>query len=63
VINHINLWDADGNEIRDEYPQMDPHDILRNPENAIFNLNMIVGGLLVDSKKSAQRFRHRCSPS
>jgi hypothetical protein len=39
------LWDADGNEIRDEYPQMDPHDILRNPENAVFNLDMIVGRL------------------
>lgn len=39
------LWDADGNEIRDEYPQMDPYDILRNPENAAFNLDMIVGKL------------------
>lgn len=39
------LWDADGNEIRDEYPQMDPHDILRNPENVSFNLEMIVGRL------------------
>lgn len=39
------LWDADGNEIRDEYPQMDPHDILYNPENLAFNLEMIVGRL------------------
>ena len=39
------LWDADGNEICDEYPQMDPHDILRDPENAEFNLDMIVGKL------------------
>jgi hypothetical protein len=40
------LWDADGNEIRDEYPQIDPHDILRNPENnTVFNLDMIVGKL------------------
>ena len=39
------LWDADGNEIRDEYPQMDPHDILRDPENAVFNLDMFVGKL------------------
>lgn len=39
------LWDADGNEIRDEYPPMDPHDILRSPENAVFNLDMIVGRL------------------
>ena len=39
------LWDADGNEIRDEYPQMDPHDILRDPQNAEFYLDMIVGKL------------------
>jgi hypothetical protein len=39
------LWDADGNEIRGEYPQEDPHDILCNPENAAFNLDMIVGKL------------------
>ena len=39
------LWDADGNEIHDEYPQMDPHDILHNPENAVFNLDMIIDRL------------------
>lgn len=35
------LWDADGNEIRDEYP----HDILRHPEDVAFNLDTIVGRL------------------
>ena len=39
------LWDADGNEIRDEYPQEDPYDILRNPDNAVFDLDMVVGKL------------------
>ena len=39
------LWDADGNEIRDEYPPVDPHDILRNPENVAFSLDTIVGRL------------------
>ncbi|KAF8960962.1 hypothetical protein BDZ97DRAFT_1921655 [Flammula alnicola] len=39
------LWDADGNEIRDEYPPVDPPDILRNPENAAFNLDTIIGRL------------------
>ena len=39
------LWDADGNEIRDEYPQMDPRDILCSPGNAVFDLDMIVGRL------------------
>ena len=39
------LWDAGGNEIRDEYPQIDHHDILRNPKNAIFNLDMVHGRL------------------
>ena len=31
-----------GNEIRDEYPQTDPHDILRvrNSENAVLNLDI-----------------------
>jgi hypothetical protein len=43
--NMFALWDADGNEIRDEYPQVDPYDILRNPENGIFNLDMIVDRL------------------
>jgi len=28
------LWDADGNEIRDEYPSNDLHDVLCNPDNA-----------------------------
>ena len=36
------LWDADGNEIRDEYPPVDPQDILGHPENAAFNLDTIV---------------------
>jgi len=52
------LWDADGNEIRDEYPQMDPYDILRNPENVAFNLDMIVGKL----KEIGVKFGHRRSP-
>jgi hypothetical protein len=39
------LWDADGNEIRDKCPQKDPHDILRNPKNTVFSLDMIVGRL------------------
>jgi hypothetical protein len=39
------LWDAEGNEIRGEYPQIYHHDILRNPENTVFNLDMIVGKL------------------
>lgn len=38
------LWDADGKNSR-RVPQMDPHDILRNPENAVFNLDMIVNKL------------------
>ena len=39
------LWDADGNEIRDEYPPADRHDILCHPENAAFDLDTILGRL------------------
>ena len=45
-LNMFVLWDADGNEIRDEYPPVDPRaNILRNPENDAFNLDTIVGRL------------------
>ncbi len=39
------LWDADGNEIRDEYPPKDLHDVLCNPDNAAFDVDRIVAKL------------------
>lgn len=39
------LWNADGDEIRDEYPPWEPHDLLGNSEKTTFEVGEIVAKL------------------